>query len=164
MTWLPEGFEPPARLELQSGHHLRPIHPFDTDLDYPAVMGSQARLWETFGAAWGWPTTTMTREQDRADLVRHAEEMLTNTSFNYAIFDRDETVLLGCVYLDPPAKTGADAEVSWWVVDDEVGGDLEQALRSQVPAWIDGAWPFTEPRIIGLDLTWDDYVDLPDCD
>jgi hypothetical protein len=160
--WLPKRFRFPDRLELTSGHHARPIRPSDIDLDYPAVMGSQARLWEIFGPAWGWPPPTMTREQDLADLVRHAEEMTTIASFNYAILDRDETALLGCIYIDPPEKPGADADISWWVVDAEVGGALEAALRDEVPQWIAGDWPFDAPRFIGEDLAWSEWLALPD--
>src|SRR5690606_3636262 len=37
----------------------------------------------------------------------------------YALLpDGAESALLGCVYVDPPEKVGADADVSWWVVDD----------------------------------------------
>jgi RimJ/RimL family protein N-acetyltransferase len=160
--WLPTSFRHPDRLELTSGHHARPIRPSDIDLDYRAVMGSQARLWEIFGPAWAWPPPTMTREQDLADLVRHAEEMTALESFNYAIFDPDEAALLGCIYIDPPEKSGADADISWWVVDAEVGGALEVALRADVPRWIAAAWPLDEPRYIGEELSWDEYLELPE--
>ncbi len=147
---------------MSSGHHLRGIRASDIDLDYAAVMGSQARLWETFGKGWGWPPPTMTREQDLNDLIRHADEMSVNDSFNFAIFDRDETALLGCVYIDPPEKVGADADIAWWVIDAEVGGELETCLSSEVRRWITAMWPFASPRFIGEDLTWDDYLALPD--
>jgi hypothetical protein len=73
MSWLPEDFVHPVRVPVPGGYHLRPIKAADTDLDYPAVMGSRERLWSVFGAAWGWPAAT-TWEQDRADLVRHEAE------------------------------------------------------------------------------------------
>jgi hypothetical protein len=109
----------------------------------------------------------MTVEQDRAELVWHAEEMVTGRSFNYAVFDHEESELLGCVYIDPPgpadaeaadaaagataaatsaANTSADAVVSWWVVDREVGGPLEVALRDAVPRWLTADWPFAKVR------------------
>ena len=125
-TWLPAGFAHPTYVELPFGHHLRPIRAEDTDLDMVAVMGSRERLWGIYGEAWGWPPAHMTHEQDREDLARHAAEMETHESFNYALFDADETALLGCVYIDPPEKPGADAEISWWVVDECVGTDLER--------------------------------------
>jgi len=71
----------------EAGHHFRPIHPDDTELDMIAVMGSQERLWGIYGDAWGWPPATMTAEQDREDLARHAQEMEDHESFNYALFD-----------------------------------------------------------------------------
>ena len=89
----------------------------------------------------------MTHEQDREDLARHADEMETHESFNYALFDADETALLGCCYIDPPEKPGADAEISWWVVDELVGTDLERALDEFVPRWIADDWPLDQPAL-----------------
>jgi hypothetical protein len=160
-AWLPDDFVHPTRVPLPFGHHLRPIRAEDVELDMIAVMGSQPRLWSIYGKAWGWPPATMTREQDREDLARHAAEMATHESFNYALFDADETALLGCVYIDPPEKEGADAEISWWVVDECVGTDLEAALDELVPRWIAESWPLSAPRYVGRDLTWDEWLALP---
>ena len=91
------------------------------------------------------------RDDDRTsrtatDLARHEREIAANETFNYAVFDADETALLGCVYLDPPADAGGhDVEYSWWVVDEMVGTDLERALAEFVPQWIVTAWPFRAP-------------------
>jgi hypothetical protein len=115
MSWLPQDFVHPVRVELPAGgFHLRPIAAADVDLDYPAVMGSQKRLWAIFGDAWGWPQPGLTYQQDLADLVRHEVEIAAHESFNYALFDSPETALLGCVYVDPPEKRGADADIAWW--------------------------------------------------
>ncbi|KRF35256.1 GNAT family N-acetyltransferase [Nocardioides sp. Soil805] len=165
--WLPPSFEHPTHVEVGLGHHLRPIRAEDVDLDMVAVMGSRERLWRIYGDAWGWPPAGMTREQDREDLARHAAEMLTHESFNYALLDTDETALLGCVYIDPPQKqsaqqVGADAEISWWVVDECVGTDLEAALDDLVPRWIAAAWPLRRPRYVGRDLPWAEWLALPD--
>ena len=163
MSWLPGEFAHPTMVPIgEAGHHLRPIHPDDTKLDMIAVVGSQERLWSIYGEAWGWPTTTMTAEADREDLARHAQEIEDHESFNYALFDRDELALLGCVYIDPPEKPGAGAEISWWVVDSLVGSELEAALDAFVPAWIERDWPLEVPRYIGRDLTWREWIDLPD--
>src|SRR5580693_4761449 len=164
MARLPADFSYPALVPVCDGHHLRPITAADADLDYPAVMGSQPRLWSIFGPAWGWPPASMTYEQDRADLARHEREIAAHQSFNYALFDHAETALLGCVYIDPPEKQGADAEISWWVVDARVGTALEQDLDALVPQWLAAAWPFTQPRCIGRDLPWEDWLALPDVD
>jgi len=143
MAWLPDDFVHPSRLDLPTGHHLRPIRADDVDLDLPAVMGSRERLWSIYGEAWGWPPSTMTHEQDRDDLARHEQEIEAHESFNYALFDASETELLGCVYIDPPEREapGVGAVVSWWVVDDAVGSAIEQALDEAVPAWLAADWP-----------------------
>ena len=160
--WLPPEFEHPERVEVPPGHHLRPIRESDTALDYPAVMGSRDRLWSMFGPPWGWPPTTMTYEQDQADLARHEREAREHRSFNYAVFDSGESRLVGCVYIDPAERAGADADISWWVVDDEAGGPLDAALADFVPRWITEHWPFTAPRFIGRDLTWAQWLALPE--
>lgn len=147
--WLPPGFAHPRRVDLPTGHHMRPIREDDVDIDYPAVMGSQTRLWARYGAAWGWPPPMMTYEQDRVDLARHEREIAAGESFNYAILDPAEKALLGCVYLDPPEDgqdLAHDVIVSWWVVDQMAGGPLEVELATFVPVWVVTAWPFSAPR------------------
>jgi len=151
-------------VELPTGHHLRPIRASDVALDFPAVMGSRERLWSIYGEAWGWPPASMTYEQDREDLTRHEADIQAHHSFNYALFDAQETVLLGCVYIDPPEKSGADSEICWWVVDDLVDTDLDNALEIYVPRWIAQLWPFARPRYVGRDLTWKDWLNLPNLD
>ena len=160
--WLPSDFPFPRRVDLATGHHLRPIREADVDIDFPAVMGSQARLWTIFGEAWGWPPATMTHEADRIDLARHEREIEARESFNFAVFDDDESAVLGCIYVDPPAKVGSDAEVCWWVVDELVGSDLDRELERFVPAWLASDWPFTDVCYIGRDVSWADWLARPD--
>ena len=145
MTWLAEGFTPPERVELPTGHHLRPIREDDVAIDYPAVMGSRERLWAKYGEAWGWPEATMSYEADQKDLARHEAEIAARETFNYAVLDELETELLGCVYIDPPdaqSPPGSDAVSSWWVVDRCAGTELERALDDLVPRWLAGTWGF----------------------
>jgi len=136
----------PTEVELPTGHHLRPIRAADVDLDMPAVMDSRERLWSRYGAVWGWPPATLTREQDQEDLQHHEDEIEAHESFNYALFDCDETELIGCVYIDPPSSPEADAEIDWWVRDEYVGTAVEQALNELVPRWIAEDWPLSRPR------------------
>lgn len=149
VPWLPADWTHPERVELPTGQHLRPIRADDVAIDYPSVMGSRARLWSIYGEAWGWPPATMTVEQDREDLARHEEEIAAHATFNYALLNEDETALLGCVYIDPADEDepGVDAVVSWWVVDDLVGTDVERALDDLVPRWLEEAWPFRAVRV-----------------
>ena len=145
MGWLSDGFEHPERVDLATGHHLRPIRADDVEIDYPAVMGSRERLWAKYGEAWGWPPPDMTREADREDLAHHEAEIAAHETFNYALLDGPETTLLGCVYIDPPdsrSPAGTDAVVSWWVVDEAVGSELERELDSFVPRWLADTWRF----------------------
>ena len=152
--FLPPDRRVPARLDLPTSHHLRPIRVADLAIDYPTVMRCQSRLWERFGPVWGWPPADMTIEQDRDDLIRHVEEMSRNESFNYAIFDAEERHLLGCVYIDPPATTDHDAQVCWWVADEEVSGPLDRCLDDAISRWLEDQWRLERPRIIGRDITW----------
>ena len=145
MTWLADDFAHPERVDLASGHHIRPIRESDVDIDYPAVMGSRERLWAKYGEAWGWPPETMTHEGDKEDLLHHEEEIAAHITFNYAVLNEDESQLFGCIYIDPPderSPPGADAVVSWWVVDDAAGSELERALDEFVPGWLTDAWGF----------------------
>jgi len=145
MDWLPVAFVPPGRVELSTGHHLRPIREADVGIDYPAVMGSRERLWALYGEAWGWPPADMSFEDDRRDLARHEREIAALESFNYAVLDAAETALLGCVYVDPPddrSPAGTDAVTSWWVVDAAVGSELERTLDALVPVWLAETWGF----------------------
>lgn len=162
MNWLPDDFVHPLRVPIGQSHHLRPIRATDAELDLPAVMGSRERLWSIYGQAWGWPPATMTLEQDREDLLHHQTEAEAHLSFNYALFDEAETELIGCVYIDPAEKVGADAEVSWWVRDEYVGSDLADQLDASVPGWLAAEWPFQAVRVIGRDLTWEEWLALPD--
>jgi hypothetical protein len=145
VPWLSDHFSHPERLDLPTGHHLRPIRESDADIDYPAVMGSRERLWAKYREAWGWPPADMSYEADRQDLARHEAEIAAHETFNYAVLDEGETELFGCVYIDPPDErtpAGTDALVSWWVVDREAGGALERALDEQVPRWLAERWGF----------------------
>ncbi|MEV0084291.1 N-acetyltransferase [Saccharopolyspora sp. NPDC050642] len=162
MTWLPDDFVHPVHVPVPgTAFHLRPIREEDAVRDYPAVMGSRERLWEIFGPAWSWPRETMTYEENRADLLRHEKEIAAHQSFNYALLDEGETALFGCVYIDPPERAGSDGEVAWWVVDDLVGGEVERAFDALVPQWIAADWPFQQPRYLGRDITWQDWLALP---
>ena len=47
------------------------------------------------------------------------------------------------------------------MVDDLVGGEVERALDALVPQWIAADWPFRQPRYLGRDITWQDWLALP---
>ena len=82
IDWLPEKLGLfPVRVDLPTGHHLRPIREADVDIDYAAVMGSRERLWAKYGTAWGWPPANMSWDDDRKDLARHEAENAAGEAF-----------------------------------------------------------------------------------
>jgi hypothetical protein len=161
-AWLPDDFRHPEVVTLPTGQHLRPIRENDVAIDYPTVMAARDYLWGIFGPPWGWPATTMTFEDDQADLARHEREIRDHLSFNYAVFDESESRLFGCVYVDPPERVGSDADISWWVVTRPDEAPLDDVMLDFVPRWIAAAWPFVQPRFIGRDLSWAEWLDLPE--
>jgi hypothetical protein len=47
------------------------------------------------------------------------------------------------------------------VRDEFVGSDVERELDDFVPGWILREWPLEEPRYVGRDLTWQEWLALP---
>jgi len=104
MSWLPDGFTPPERADLSTGHHLPPIREADVDVDYPAVMGSRERLWAKYGDAWGWPPSAMTYDADKADLAHHEAEIAARPALAGRHLELRERSLLPVE--QPVAQTG----------------------------------------------------------
>jgi hypothetical protein len=152
----------PSGIEHQR-FRLRPITVNDLVRDYDAVMSSAPRLRERF-PYWGWPEDTMTMEDDLVDLGWHQKEAQLRRSFNYAIVSPDGSRLLGCVYVDPPEKRGADAEVCLWVRADEESTGLEDEVEAAVREWLAAEWPFETVRWPGRELSWQEWDALPDAD
>ena len=140
---------------------MRPLTVGDVVGDYDAVMSSVERLRERF-PHWDWPAPDMSLEQNLIDLGWHQKEGQLRRSFAYTVLSPDETRVLGCVYVDPPAKRGADAEVCLWVRADEEDGDLERVLEGAVREWLAAEWPFETIRWPGRDVTWEEWEALPD--
>jgi hypothetical protein len=161
VAFLPADFDVPT-LVAGLWFRIRPISVHDVIRDYDAVMSSREELWAQFGDVWGWPRADLTLEQDLVDLAWHQKEAQLHRSFNYAVLTPDELRLLGCVYIDPPAKVGADADVVFWVRADEADSGLEKELEEFVREWLDTAWPFELVRYPGRDLSWSDWQALPD--
>ena len=160
-SWLPIDWRHPTNALLPTGHHLRPIGPHDASMAVEALRGSREHLRQTYGKGRAWPLTAMAGPQDREELRRNEDDTVAHRSFHYALFDLDETELIGCVYIDPTDKPGADADISWWVRDEYVGMVVERALDEWVPIWIKKCWPLHAPRFVGHDLTWAQWSDIP---
>lgn len=160
VAFLPEDFYTPtlvAGLRFQ----LRPISVHDVVRYFDAVMSSRDRLWDQFGPIWGWPTSDLSLEQVLVTLAWHQKEGELRRSFTYAVLTPDEARLLGCVYIFPPKKAGADAEVGFWVRSDQDGNDLEKELEEFVREWLDTTWPFETVHLPGRDMSWYEWQSLP---
>jgi hypothetical protein len=160
VPFLPAGHPIPPGFE-HVRFRVRPITVNDLVRDYDAVMSSAEHLRAHF-PLWGWPQEGMTLESDLVDLGWHQREALLRRSFNYAVMSPDEARLLGCVYVDPPEKEGADADVTFWVRADELGTGLEDELEAAVRSWIAADWPFADVRWPGRGIAWADWDALPD--
>jgi hypothetical protein len=160
MPFLPSDHPIPPGLE-HPRFRVRPITVNDVVRDYDAVMTSAEHLRSHF-PLWGWPPEDMTLESDLVDLGWHQREALLRRSFNYAVMSRDEQRLLGCVYIDPPEKAGADADVAFWVRADALGSGMEEELEAAVRAWLERDWPFRDVRWPGRDISWEAWDALPE--
>ena len=161
MAFLPEDFYVPtlvAGLRFQ----LRPISVHDVIRYFDAVMTNRERLWEQFGGLWGWPATDLSLEQHLVAVAWHQKEGELRRSFAYAVLTPDEARLLGCVYIFPPRKAGADAEVVFWVRADQDESGIEKELEEFVREWLDVTWPFEAARFPGRDMSWYEWQALPD--
>lgn len=149
MTFLPAEFEPPAALETET-FRLRPITIHDAFKDYDAVMSNRERLWKRFGQIWGWPAPDLTLEQDIIDLAWHQKEAQLRSSFNYAVMNLDETLLLGCVYIDPPVLDETEADIWFWSREDHhASADFGTELEMHVLDWLQRSWPFKVVSVCG---------------
>jgi len=87
---------------------LRMLTVNDVIKDYDAVMTSVDHLKGVFGPNSTWPSKDLTIEQDLIDLGWHQKEFQRRTSFAYTVMNLDESLCLGCVYIDPTRKKEYD--------------------------------------------------------
>ena len=138
-TLVDEDFDVPKGL-VNEKFSLRMLTIHDLVKDYDAVMSSAEHLQNTFSAITGseWPDG-LTLEEDLIDLGWHQREFTLRYSFAYTVMSPDESLCLGCVYINPCLKTGYDAEVLMWVRTSELVNNLDVDLYSCVKKWIDEA-------------------------
>ena len=83
----------------------------DLDDDMAAIGESMGELEGIFGVPW---PRGLTREADRADLVRHRREFAARHAFAWVIRDR-AGAYLGCAYVRPSLDRPASARVAHWM-------------------------------------------------
>ena len=97
--FVPPDFVVPLRLETPQ-FVLEPLGPQHNDADYEAWSSSMEHIHATPG--WEeskWPRS-MTLDENRADLERHASDFESRTGFTYTVLSPGGDVI-GCVYIYP---------------------------------------------------------------
>lgn len=131
---------------------LRPITIHDAVKDFDAVMTSRADLWELFGPGTGWPSETLSLEQDLIDLAWHQKEFEIGGSYTYTVEALDGSQVLGCVYIFPPTQAGGDADVFYWVRSSERATGLQDHLLAQLRHWLANHWGLQRVSINGSEV------------
>ncbi len=141
--FVPDDFVVPEKLETEK-FRLRMLTVDDVEKDYEAVMSSRDHIKnlyreEDYGT---WPEENMTIEENLEDLRRHQSEFLERASFTYTVMSLDESICLGCVYINPSKRKDFDAEIDFWSRASETENELENLLYSTIKKWVKDKWPF----------------------
>ena len=137
-VFVPPDFVVPLRLETPQ-FVLEPLGPQHSDADYEAWSSSMEHIHGTPG--WeesSWPRS-MTLDENRADLERHASDFENRIGFTYTVLSPDGDVV-GCVYIYPVPAEAVDARVLSWVRASEA--ELDAPLWRAVSGWVESDWPF----------------------
>jgi RimJ/RimL family protein N-acetyltransferase len=130
---VPLGFETPELI-------LEPLGPEHNERDYDAWTSSMEHIAETPGFPDGsWPRE-MTRDENRADLQRHADDFRKRKGFTYTVLDPGSRDVIGCVYIYPLPDSDAAASVLSWVRKSHARLDIP--LWRAVNEWLESDWPF----------------------
>ena len=159
LPFVPDEFEVPELLENQY-FRIRMLTVNDVVKDYDAVMSSIDHLQGVFGPKSTWPKAELTLEQDLIDLGWHQKEFQRRSSFAYTVMNGDESVCLGCIYIDPTSKPGYDAEIYLWVRKTAFENGLDPILFDTVKKWIKNDWPFNEVAYPGREISWEKWEQM----
>lgn len=137
--FVPLSFEAPDSYAW-SQFRLEPLGEEHNERDHDAWMSSIGHIRSTPGFPDGnWPTS-MSPADNLKDLVRHAKDFEERKGFTYSILIGEDVI--GCLYIYP-GDPGYDAHVSSWVRESH--SELDTAVWAALSAWIDEAWPFSNP-------------------
>lgn len=156
--FVPKDFIIPSVLETAE-FRLRMLTIHDVVKDYDAVMSSVEHL-KTIWPSSGWPIG-LTLEQNLIDLGWHQKEFQTRSSFAYTVISLDESVVLGCVYIEPTRKRDYDAVVYLWARQSVLASGLEDRLLVAVKSWLSNSWPFARTAFPGREIDWEVWRDAP---
>ncbi len=125
MGFVPDDFHPPRRM-VTASFELEPLGPEHNEEDYAAWSSSVDYIRSLPGfVERGWPRD-LTLEENRRDLVRHADDFAARTGFTYTVRERPGGHVIGCVYIYP-RDNAEGASVRSWV--SESRAELDEPLR-----------------------------------
>lgn len=160
MPFVPPDLQVPVTVE-GDGFVVRPLHVSDAVIDYDAVMTSIDTIRDSYWRAPGWPADDLSLMQNLIDLAWHTKERQFKTSFAYIPVNLDGTVELGCIYIDPSAKEGFDADIQMWVRSSEATSGLDERLYRTVRDWVQRDWPFERVAYPGREISREEWDALP---
>lgn len=140
-AFIPAGFDPPTSL-VTDQFRLEPLGPDHNERDHAAWMSSIEHIRATPGYPDGdWPPLGgMTREENLADLRRHAADFARRAGFTFTVLDPRDDDVIGCVYLYPTRAPEWDVAVQSWVRADRA--HLDVPLADAVACWLATDWPW----------------------
>jgi RimJ/RimL family protein N-acetyltransferase len=142
-AFVPPAFDVPVRLETPE-FVLEPLGPEHNEPDYDAWSSSIEHVRATPGFPYGsWPRE-MTREENRADLQRHADDFRARRGFTYTVLEPASRDVIGCVYIYPVRDGAEDADARSWVRESHA--HLDVPLWRTVSEWLAADWPFDSVR------------------
>ena len=159
VPFVPKDFTVPSMLETAE-FRLRMLTIHDVVKDYDAVMSSVEHL-KTIWPSSGWPIG-LTLEQNLIDLGWHQKEFQTHSSFAYTVISLDESVVLGCVYIEPTRKQDYDAVVYFWARQSVLASGLEDRLFVEIKSWLSNSWPFARAAFPGREIDWEIWCSAPE--
>ena len=144
--FVPEDFEPPARLVTRD-FVLEPLGSQHNERDHVAWTSSMAHINATPGFAGTepedpWPRP-MTLSENLQDLEGHAADFAARRGFTYSVLDPTDEDVIGCVYLYPSSDEEHDVRAESWVRASRA--ELDVVLWRAVGEWLATDWPFTNP-------------------
>jgi len=154
MPFVPKDFKVPEQLDTDL-YRLRMLSVNDVVKDFDAVMSSVDHL-KTIWPGGKWPEG-LTLEQNLIDLGWHQKEFQMRNSFAYTVVTLSESLVLGCVYIDPTRKKGYEAVVHLWARKNQLEKGLEDHLYETVSHWISSEWPFENVAFPGRSISWENW-------
>ena len=138
-AFVPPDFDVPLGLAT-SEFVLEPLGPQHNEHDYDAWTSSMEHIAQTPGFSGGsWPHE-MSRDENLADLQRHADDFRDRKGFTYTVLEPDSRDVIGCVYIYPLRDSEHAASVLSWVRKSHAR--LDTPLWRAVTEWLDSDWPF----------------------